>query len=206
MKSAADIALIHPATGESDLSRDTAAPVYGYSGYPLINANRRMNISSPSKVSAQSDNALRQQSMSPPASYSGQYSDTAAVLTLSSHKTASMDRGEIINASVPRTRVVQRDELISQFGNLIDGADPNKPASSVSAVQTSTSGPLTALSEKITRMDEQTKLNTKQLDEIVKKQKEFDAVTLKTSDVQQLSDEVLNKLKTQLRLDRSRYS
>ena len=55
-------------------------------------------------------------------------------------------------------------------------------------------------------MDEQTKINTKQLEEIVKKQKEFETVTLKTTDVQQLSAEVLSRLKTQLRFDKSRYS
>ena len=188
------IALVHPMLQQNDEKEEPASPAFGYSGYPLITVSGRISdtpMQAATRISGQE---------------SGQYSDTAAVLSYSGRRPPSVDRADIINSSTPRTKVVPKEELISRFGNLIDGADPNKPSVSVGPVQTASSGALTELSAKITKMDEQTKINTKQLDEIAKKQREFEAVTLKSSDIQQLSNEVLSRLKSQLRHDKSRYS
>ena len=188
-----NIALIHPML-KSIGERSEDAPVsYGYTGDTLINTEGRTGV----PAFGTAAQAASQDSL--------QYPDTAAVLSLSGRRTSS-GRGDIIGASTPRTKVVPKEDLISRFGNLIDGADPNRPAVSVSPPTLSSSGTLTELSARITKMDEQTKINTKQLEEIVKKQKEFETVTLKTTDVQQLSAEVLSRLKTQLRFDKSRYS
>ena len=188
------IALVHPMLQQNDEKEEPASPAFGYSGYPLITVSGRISdtpMQAATRISGQE---------------SGQYLDTAAVLSYSGRRPPSVDRADIINSSTPRTKVVPKEELISRFGNLIDGADPNKPSVSVGPVQTASSGALTELSAKITKMDEQTKINTKQLDEIAKKQREFEAVTLKSSDIQQLSNEVLSRLKSQLRHDKSRYS
>ncbi len=94
-----------------------------------------------------------------------------------------------------------KEELIQQFGNLIDGADAGLVPK---FEQTSpTSGEAMAVIEETV---EKVAANTKLIEEIREHQRQIESVTLKSSDLDAISDEMIRRLRSRMRLDRSRFA
>ena len=53
---------------------------------------------------------------------------------------------------------------------------------------------------------EKVELNTKLIEEIREKQRTIEEVTLKSSDIDAISEEMIRKLRSRMRLDRSRFT
>ena len=99
------------------------------------------------------------------------------------------------------------DMLVRQFGNLIDGADPTGLTADFGSTPTQRSDAvIRELVTAVRNAAEQSAVNSKMIEEIRKKQTEMETGTLKTSDMRVISDEVITRLRTELRFDRSRYS
>jgi hypothetical protein len=92
-------------------------------------------------------------------------------------------------------------ELIKQFGNLIEGAD----AGLTPSFNVGTHGMSEAMAA-IEQTAEKVQMNSKLIEEIREKQRMIEEVTLKSSDMDAISDEMIRKLRSQLRLDRSRFA
>lgn len=105
--------------------------------------------------------------------------------------------------------VPSADALIRQYGNLIEEAGTADMSVDYS-VRGDRSGDLTKslreLSARLDRAERQTADNTGMLKEMKRKQSEIENSSLRSSDVKKLSDDVINRIRSQLRLDRSRYS
>ena len=98
------------------------------------------------------------------------------------------------------------NELISRYGNLIDGADYTGANMSVTAQgDNALARGLSELSARLNKTESQAQENAELLKELQKKQSEADETTLKSKDIKKLSDEVINRLRQQMRMDRSRY-
>ena len=65
---------------------------------------------------------------------------------------------------------------------------------------------ITELTVKLKRAEEKAEQNSGKLEEIRKKQTELEQTALKNTDLRALSDEVINRLRFQLRMDSSRFS
>ena len=103
--------------------------------------------------------------------------------------------------------------LVRQFGNLIEGADPTglteQSGSAAFAGDSSIQRSDTVIRELVTAVKsaaEKSAENSKMIEEIRKRQTEMESGTLKTSDMRVISDEVITRLRSELRFDRSRYS
>ena len=96
--------------------------------------------------------------------------------------------------------------LISRYGNLIEGADPNTPSPQAAFMEDSVERTITELTVKLKRAEEKAEQNSGKLEEIRKKQTELEQTALKNTDLRALSDEVINRLRFQLRMDSSRFS
>ena len=92
-------------------------------------------------------------------------------------------------------------ELVKQFGNLIEGAD----AGLTPSFEVGTHGVSEAMAA-IEQTAEKVQLNSKLIEEIREKQREIEEVTLKSSDMDAISDEMIRKLRNHLRLDKSRFA
>ena len=92
-------------------------------------------------------------------------------------------------------------ELIKQFGNLIEGAD----AGLTPSFEVGTHGVSEAMAA-IEQTAEKVQMNSKLIEEIREKQRMIEEVTLKSSDMDAISDEMIRKLRSQLRLDKSRFA
>ena len=92
-------------------------------------------------------------------------------------------------------------ELIKQFGNLIEGAD----AGLTPSFNVGTHGMSEAMAA-IEQTAEKVQMNSKLIEEIREKQRMIEEVTLKSSDMDAISDEMIRKLRSQLRLDKSRFA
>ena len=150
-----------------------------------------------------------------PAEYSGtaavfrtepaEYSDTAAVLSLREPPPSRQSPPPAPPSATPASP--SKEELISRFGNLIDGADFT--GAGMDAAIQGDSGALarglSELSARISRAESQAQANAEALKALQKKQSETEQTVLKSSNMNQLSDEVISRLRRQLRLDRSRY-
>ena len=134
------------------------------------------------------------------------YSGTAAALSLREQPRDIRTAPSANTASKPS--VPNTQELINRFGNLIDGAD----YSGVSMNVTAQSGDkavakgLRELSARLNKVESQALSNAEQLKTLQKKQNELENSSLKSHDIRRLSDDVINRLRKQLRLDRSRYT
>ena len=138
------------------------------------------------------------------------YGETSAPLSLLESPRAEAP-GTVQSAPVPSPRITAptSDMLIRQYGNLIDGADPTgrtldlgssfgQPSESSKAIRELASAVKTAA--------EKSAENSRLIDELKKKQDEIESGALKADDMRLISDEVITRLRTELRLDRSRYS
>ena len=134
------------------------------------------------------------------------YRETSQQLSLHERPAAGHEPPEPARETSRRTAPAT-DMLIRQFGNLIDGADPTGAAADVGTV--SVQGSQKALEEltaAIKTTAEQTAANSKVIDELKKKQSEIESEALKARDMRVISDEVITRLRTEMRFDRSRYS
>lgn len=136
----------------------------------------------------------------------GEYRDTAPLSYRTPPHTAEPvppQQGTVNHrAGAPST-----DTLVRQFGNLIDGADPTGLTADFGSTPIQRSD--TVIRELVTAVKnaaEQSAVNSKMIEEIRKKQTEMETGTLKTSDMRVISDEVITRLRSELRFDRSRYS
>ena len=140
-----------------------------------------------------------------------EYRDTAAQLSYArahSGEPEQQARPTGSRASAPTT-----DMLVRQFGNLIEGADPTglteQSGSAAFAGDSSIQRSDTVIRELVTAVKsaaEKSAENSKMIEEIRKRQTEMESGTLKTSDMRVISDEVITRLRSELRFDRSRYS
>ena len=92
-------------------------------------------------------------------------------------------------------------ELIRQFGNLIEGAD----AGLTPSFDVGTRGIGEAIAA-IEQTAEKVAINTKMIEEIREKQRTIEEVTLKSTDIETISDEMIRRLRSRMRFDRSRFT
>ena len=92
------------------------------------------------------------------------------------------------------------DELVKKFGNLIEGAD----AGLTPSFNVGSRGISDAMAA-IEQTAEKVAANTKLIEEIREKQSELETDTLKSSDIDSLSEEMIKRLRTRLRYDKSRF-
>ncbi len=104
-------------------------------------------------------------------------------------------------------RAPTKEDLVEQFGNLIDGIDPTKPMSSAKKTVSVTADgkELEETIEKLRKTTEKTETNTKLIEELSKKQHEIEKSLRRSSDIGTISEEVMRKLRIQLRFDSSRF-
>jgi len=99
---------------------------------------------------------------------------------------------------------VSKEELISRFGNLID--DPTKSApSDIAAVSVYGADPRDDTKKLVREQAEQLAVQKTQIEELTRKQALLEDGLLKYSDTRRLCDEVMQRLKSQIRLEKSRY-
>ena len=99
---------------------------------------------------------------------------------------------------------VSKEELISRFGNLID--DPTKSApSDIAAVSVYGADPRDDTKTLVREQAEQLAVQKTQIEELTRKQALLEDGLLKYSDTRRLCDEVMQRLKSQIRLEKSRY-
>ena len=96
---------------------------------------------------------------------------------------------------------LSQEDLISKFGNLIEGAD----AGLTPSFNFGTRGIGEAMAA-IEQTAEKVELNTKLIEEIREKQRTIEEVTLKSTDIDAISEEMIRKLRSRMRLDRSRFT
>ncbi|MBR6101220.1 MAG: hypothetical protein IKP95_02235 [Ruminococcus sp.] len=109
----------------------------------------------------------------------------------------------------PRIAAPSSDMLIRQYGNLIDGADPTGRTLDLGTAygqQQDSGKAISELTAAVKSAAERTAENSRLIDELRNKQKEIENGALKASDMRVISDEVITRLRSELRLDRSRYS
>ncbi|MBR5089303.1 MAG: hypothetical protein IK093_07740, partial [Ruminiclostridium sp.] len=94
-----------------------------------------------------------------------------------------------------------RNELIRQFGNLIEGAD----AGFMPSFEVGRHGIGEAMAA-IEATAEKVAVNSKLIEEIRDKQREIERTTLRSSDMESISDEMIRRLRSRMRLDRSRFT
>ncbi len=92
-------------------------------------------------------------------------------------------------------------ELVKQFGNLVEGGD----AGLTPSFEIGTHGFGEAMAA-IEQTAEKVAANSKMIEEIREKQRAIESVTLKSSDIDAISEEMIRKLRSRMRLDRSRFS
>ena len=107
----------------------------------------------------------------------------------------------------PMTAAPSSDDMIRKYGNLIAGADATGRTVSFNA---KSSGDIMreikVLEGRLNESAKKAELQAAQLDELKKKQKEIESKALKSTDIKVLSDEVMTRLRTQLRMEKARYS
>ena len=140
-----------------------------------------------------------------------EYRDTAAQLSYA--RAHSGEPGQQARPTGSRASAPTTDMLVRQFGNLIEGADPTglteQSGSAAFAGDSSIQRSDTVIRELVTAVKsaaEKSAENSKMIEEIRKRQTEMESGTLKTSDMRVISDEVITRLRSELRFDRSRYS
>ena len=92
-------------------------------------------------------------------------------------------------------------DLVKQFGNLIEGGD----AGLVPSFDVGTRGIGEAMAA-IEETAEKVAVNSKLIEEIREKQRTIETVTLKSSDMDAISEEMIRRLRSRMRLDRSRFA
>ena len=134
------------------------------------------------------------------------YSGTAAALSLREQPRSIQAPSPANTAQKPS--VPNTQELVNRFGNLIDGADYTGASMDVTAQSDNkaVAKGLRELSARLNKAESQALSNAEQLKTLQKKQIELENSSLKSRDIRQLSDDVINRLRKQLRLDRSRYT
>jgi hypothetical protein len=104
-------------------------------------------------------------------------------------------------AAPTAAREPDMNELVRRFGNLIEGAD----AGLTPSFDAGTRGIGEAMAA-IEETAEKVAVNSKLIEQIREKQREIETVTLKSSDIDAISEEMIRKLRSRMRLDRSRYA
>ena len=105
--------------------------------------------------------------------------------------------------AVPAAAEVQpsTSDLVKQFGNLIEGGD----AGLIPSFDVGTRGIGEAMAA-IEQTAEKVAVNSKLIEEIREKQRTIETVTLKSSDMDAISEEMIRRLRSRMRLDRSRFA
>jgi hypothetical protein len=107
-------------------------------------------------------------------------------------------------ADQPSEASLTKQELISRYGNLID--DPMQSApSDAAAVSVFGADPRDDTQKLVREQAEQLAVQKVQIEELTKKQAVLESGLLKYSDTRRLCDEVMQRLKSQIRLEKSRY-
>ena len=91
-------------------------------------------------------------------------------------------------------------ELIRQFGNLIEGADAGLTPSYDAGTRS-----IGEAMAAIEQTAEKVAVNSKLIEEIREKQRAIESVTLKSSDMDTISEEMIRRLRERMRFDRSRF-
>lgn len=109
--------------------------------------------------------------------------------------------------SVERTLAPSTDELIKQYGNLIEGADAKTMLGIGDNMNTRVipDGKSGIMVDVLAKATEEVKVNAKHIEEIEKKQRELEETVLKGIDADTIVADIMRKIKTQLRYDKSRY-
>lgn len=138
--------------------------------------------------------------------YPAAYSGTAAALSLREQQKPAQSSPTAARHVKPNAPT--QEELVSRFGNLIEGADHRGVSMSVTAQggDKAVAKSLRELSARLNKAESKMQSNAEQLKELEKKQSELENSSLKSRDIRHLSDDVINRLRKQLRLDRSRYT
>ena len=115
--------------------------------------------------------------------------------------------------STPYDPSAANAELVNRFGNLIEGSDPNEPLNKTVYSSTDTfdkgsisNGNIGELLMQISQTVQVTEEHSRRIDDIVKRQEQQETQTLKASDIDRLSEQVIERLRMKLRFDRSRFS
>jgi cytochrome oxidase Cu insertion factor (SCO1/SenC/PrrC family) len=107
-------------------------------------------------------------------------------------------------ADQPAEASLTKQELISRYGNLID--DPMQSApSDAAAVSVFGADPRDDTQKLVREQAEQLAVQKVQIEELTKKQAVLESGLLKYSDTRRLCDEVMQRPKSQIRLEKSRY-
>ncbi|MCR4780972.1 MAG: hypothetical protein K5876_07750 [Ruminiclostridium sp.] len=93
------------------------------------------------------------------------------------------------------------EELVKKFGNLIEGGD----AGLTPSFDIGTRGFGEAMAA-IEHTAEKVAENSKMIEELREKQRSIESVTLKSSDIDALSEEMIRRLRSRMRFDRSRFA
>ncbi|MBP3858082.1 MAG: collagen-like protein, partial [Ruminiclostridium sp.] len=148
---------------------------------------------------------LRDRSIKPAARQKTDEADTRTAAPAMNAETVMRYRDPITpeqNRQIPASAdTPDRNELISRFGNLIEGADAvmNGSFRSGTGIGRETMAVIEQTAEK-------TALNSKMIEEIREQQRKLESVTLRSSDLDTISEELIRKLRSRMRLDRSRYA
>ena len=120
---------------------------------------------------------------------------------------AALQFRDVAPAEKPETHVPtpaprpSREELVRQFGNLIEGAD----AGLTPSFEVGRRGISDAMAV-IEQTAEKVAANSRLIEEVRERQREIESVTLKSSDMDAITEEMTRRLRSRIRLDRSRYS
>ncbi|MBQ9382943.1 MAG: hypothetical protein IJT87_01780, partial [Ruminiclostridium sp.] len=101
---------------------------------------------------------------------------------------------------------VSAEELVSRFGNLIEGADAGLSQAGITHVSGDISRGVREAVAKVAVTEEKVAENSKLINDIRRRQTEMEEQVLRRSDIDELSESFIGKLREQLRYDRSRYS
>ena len=101
--------------------------------------------------------------------------------------------------------VITKDALIEQFGNLIDNPSINPPGMNGSERSIYGADPRDTTEQRLKANAEQLEMQKVQIEELTKKQAILEDGMNKYADPNRLYEDILYKLKNQIRLEKSRY-
>ena len=101
---------------------------------------------------------------------------------------------------------VSAEELVSRFGNLIEGADAGLSQAGIVHVSGDISRGVREAVAKVAVTEEKVAENSKLISDIRRRQTEMEEQVLRRSDIDELSESFIGKLRAQLRYEKSRYS
>ena len=106
-----------------------------------------------------------------------------------------------VSPASPMQPQTDKAELIKQFGNLIEGAD----AGLTPSFDIGSRGIGDAMAV-IEQTAEKVEANSKLIEELRAQQRQIETVSLKSSDLDRIAEEMTRRLRSRIRLDRSRFA